>query len=216
MFYLGLGCPCWEFRVSGWEEAVTDRTHRSGSVQTCRRWGSPASQQALGLHPQGLLPCFGHCYAKVRGNRVHEDDKERERETEGRGNRCKCAPKQPLPLNSLTAWKSNPCLASSRISVDNVALGTLLGYLRSAEPDLWKGGRGKASTRLCQAMHCHGLFLKPQKTPHPFYSSRFPHQPCVRCSWAMDLGKPCHLHLMGKQQQSPWEQGSPSPAPPSG
>lgn len=23
MFYLGLGCPCWEFRISGWEDAVT-------------------------------------------------------------------------------------------------------------------------------------------------------------------------------------------------
>lgn len=114
-----------------------------------------------------------------------------------------------------TAWKSNPFLAPSRINVGNVAPGTWLGYLRSAESDLWKGGRGKASTKPCQAMHCHSLFLKPQKTPHPFYSSLFPHQPCVRCSWAMDLGKPSHLHLMGKQQQSPWEQGSPSPAPPS-
>lgn len=115
-----------------------------------------------------------------------------------------------------TAWKSSSFLAFSRISVDDVAPGTWLGYLRSAESDLWEGGRGKASTKPCQAMHCHSLFLKPQKTPHPFYSLLFPHQPCVRCSWAMDLGKPSHLHLMGKQQQSPWEQGSPAWPHPAG
>lgn len=46
-------------------------------------------------------------------------------------------------------------------------------------------------------MRCHGLFLKPQKAPHPLCSSLFPHQPCVRRSWGMDLGKPCHLHRNG-------------------
>ena len=78
-----------------------------------------------------------------------------------------------------------------------VAPGTLPGDVRSPASDLWKRGREKASTRSCQATRCHGLFLKPQKAPHPFYSSLFPHQPCVRRSWGMDLGKPCHLHLNG-------------------
>lgn len=61
---------------------MTDRTHGSGSVQTCRRWGSPASQQALELHPQDLLPCFGHCCAKseaIESMRMTRRERERQR-----------------------------------------------------------------------------------------------------------------------------------------
>lgn len=181
---------------------MTDRRHGSGSVQTCRSWGSPASQLALGLHPQDLPESVG------------TESMGMTRRERGQGKSVEVCSKA-APASEQPHSLENPSLASSRISVDNVAPGIWLGYLRSAESNLWKGGRGKASTRPCQAMHCHSLFLKPQKSPHPFYSSLFPHQPCVRCSWAMDLGKPCHLHLMGKQQQSPWQWGSPSPAPPS-
>lgn len=104
MFYSGLGCPCRKFRFLGWEEAVTDRMHRSGFVQTCKRWCRPASQLARGLHLQYLLPCFGHCLrmSKSEGRESGGWQGEGERAW---GNRHKCAPNQPLPSEQPCSWE---------------------------------------------------------------------------------------------------------------